>query len=199
MLTVFQQRASEKDFFRQVMGRFATGITVVTTHYQGGLWGLTVNSFCSVSLRPPLVLVCINLASRSIPLIRRSKVFAVNVLTDQQEQLSQRFATSSQERADYFDHVSYSIAVTGAPILDGVHAFVDTQVVAEYAGGDHIIFLGQVVALGIADRVAFLPEADRALSLLSEHEGGITGDDQFFLIYYGGQYHHLQRPDTLHM
>ena len=80
--------AIEKDFFRQVMGRFATGVTVVTTKSQETLAGLTVNAFCSVSLNPPLVLVCVDLTSATLPVIRESGVFAVNILTDKQEYLS---------------------------------------------------------------------------------------------------------------
>ena len=191
MLTVFQQQTTEKDFFRKVMGHFATGITVVTTNYQGTLWGLTVNSFCSVSLHPPLVLVCINLTSRSIPLIRKSKVFAVNILADQQEDLSRRFAAFSQEGSDRFGCVPYHTVATGAPILDGVHAFVDTHVIEEYTGGDHAIFLGRVVAVGMADRVAFIHEAGSVPGSLPGHDGTVSVDDQFPLIYYCGQYHRL--------
>src|SRR3954452_6394773 len=85
----------EKDFFRQVMGHFATGVTVVTTRSQETLAGLTANAFCSVSLNPPLILICVDLSSTTRPVIRESGVFAVNILTDKQEDLSRCFATSS--------------------------------------------------------------------------------------------------------
>jgi len=83
--------AIEKNFFRQVMGRFATGVTVVTTCVRENLVGLTVNSFCSVSLDPPLVLVCIDLNSSTLPYFRESGSFVVNILSDQQEHLSRCF------------------------------------------------------------------------------------------------------------
>src|SRR5689334_9324929 len=69
----------EKDFFRQVMGHFTTGVTVVTTNSQGILGGLTVNAFCSVSLNPPLILICVDLTSNTLPLIRESQTFVVNM------------------------------------------------------------------------------------------------------------------------
>ena len=75
----------EKDFFRQVMGQFTTGVTVVTARSQDGLAGLTVNSFTSVSLEPPLVLICVDLYSTALPFIRASGNFAVNILTSEQE------------------------------------------------------------------------------------------------------------------
>jgi flavin reductase (DIM6/NTAB) family NADH-FMN oxidoreductase RutF len=183
--------AIEKDFFRQVMGRFATGVTVVTTRHQGKLGGLTVNAFCSVSLNPPLVLICIDLASQSLSLIRESKVFAVNMLTDQQEYLSQCFATHSEARYAHFCHASYHSVSTGAPVIDDVLAFIDAHVIAEYPGGDHAIFLGQVVAMGIADHVVFADETNRAISMLPATSNNSTGHEQMPLLYYRAQYRHL--------
>src|SRR5437899_2736502 len=87
----------EIDFFKQVMGQFTTGVTVVTTRSKDGLAGLTVNSFTSVSLDPPLVLICVDLYSTALPFFRASGNFAVNVLTSEQEDVSQppqRSATS---------------------------------------------------------------------------------------------------------
>ena len=186
--------AIEKDFFRQVMGRFATGVTVVTTRSDKGLSGLTVNSFCSVSLDPPLVLVCVDLSSHTLSYIRESGIFAVNILTDQQEEFSRCFATSSEERYTYFCHASFHVAATGAPILDGSLAFIDTRVVAEYPGGDHVIFLGQVEAMGVGGLVAFTGEAGVERSDLLSNNGNIAIEDKAApLAYYRGQYRHLAR------
>jgi flavin reductase (DIM6/NTAB) family NADH-FMN oxidoreductase RutF len=181
--------AIEKDFFRQVMGRFATGVTVVTTKSQEKLAGLTVNAFCSVSLNPPLVLVCVDLMSATLPVIRESGVFAVNILTDKQEYLSRCFATPSRERFECFCHAGYHVAATGAPIIDDTLAFVDARVVAEYPGGDHVIFIGQVEALGIAGQAAFADEEDRERSTVVEY--GSNGTEKVPLAYYLGQYRHL--------
>ncbi len=191
----------EKDFFRQVMGQFSTGVSVVTTRSDEGLAGLTVNSFTSVSLDPPLVLFCADLRSIVLPFFRASGTFAVNVLTSEQEALSRCFATSSQERYEYFCHASYHTAATGSPILDGALAFIDARVVAEYPGGDHVIFLGQVVAMGTDDRAAFASEVDKQQSTLTEWRNDEPGEafilrsreQKLPLVYYRAQYRHLAR------
>ncbi len=181
----------EKDFFRQVMGHFTTGVTVVTTNSHGTLGGLTVNAFCSVSLTPPLILICVDLTSNTLPLIRESQIFVVNMLTNQQEELSRCFATHSQERFECFCHAPYHIAVTGAPVLDDALAFIDARVVAEYPGGDHTIFVGQIEALGYAGKVLFADETGRVGSTLPEKEEMPTDEEKAPLVYYRGQYRHL--------
>lgn len=185
--------AIEKDFFRQIMGHFTTGVTVVTTSNQGALAGLTVNAFCSVSLNPPLVLICVDLTSNTVPLLRESKAFVVNMLTNQQEYLSRCFATHSKDRYEHFCHAPYHIAATGAPVLDDVLAFIDAHIVAEYPGGDHVIFLGQVEAMGISGQVVFADEAGRAHSTLPDHahNGNISSEEKHPLVYYRAQYRHL--------
>src|SRR6266849_1625119 len=164
--------AIEKVFFRQVAGQFATGITVVTTRNQGILAGLTVNAFCSVSLDPPLILVCIDLTSTTLPHIRESGTFVVNILTSEQEHLSRCFATSTIDRYEHFCHASFHTAATGSPIIDGSLAFLDIRVVAEYPGGDHVIFLGEVVAMGTEEHTAFANEEDKLHATILE---GVDG------------------------
>src|SRR5207245_6992630 len=141
-----------------VMGQFATGVTVVTTRSHEGLAGLTVNSFTSVSLDPPLVLICVDLNSMVLPFIRESGIFAVNILTNEQEALSRCFATSSEERYENFCHANYLVATTGSPILDGALAFIDSHIVAEYPGRAHMIFLDQIVAMVSCERAASATE-----------------------------------------
>ena len=191
--------AIEKDFFRQVMGHFTTGVTVATTISQGKPSGLTVSSFTSLSLNPPLVLICIDTASHTLPLFRESKIFAVNFLTAKQVHLSRCFATPLKDRFEHFCHVPYHIAATGAPILDDILAFVDTRLVAEYPGGDHVIFVGEVEAIGTAGRVVFASKEGQARSTLADdHEyaaqasnGSISIEDVTPLAYYRGAYRHL--------
>src|SRR6266566_1000828 len=191
----------EKDFFRQVMGQFATGVTVVTTRSNEGLAGLTVNSFTSVSLDPPLVLICVDLFSTALPFIRDSGTFAVNILTSEQEALSRCFATTSEERYEHFCHASYHSAATGSPILDQALAFIDSRIVAEYPGGDHVIFLGLVVAMGTDGQAAFASAEDQEHSNLAELKIGEAGeayirshnDQKTPLAYYRSQYRHLAR------
>jgi flavin reductase (DIM6/NTAB) family NADH-FMN oxidoreductase RutF len=191
----------EKDFFRQVMGQFTTGVTVVTTRSQEGLAGLTVNSFTSISLDPPLILICIDLFSTALPFIRASGNFAVNILTSEQEALSRCFATTSPERYEHFCNASYHIASTGSPILDGALAFIDSRIVAEYPGGDHVIFVGHVMAMGTDDHAAFASEEDKehnnltALNIGEESQANNLNHNvqKAPLVYYRGQYRHLAR------
>ena len=182
--------AIEKDFFRQVMGCFPTGVTVVTTQYKGVPAGLTVNAFCSVSLNPPLVLVCVDLTSNTLDLIHQSQRFAVNMLTDEQEAVSRCFATYSETRFDRFCEANYREVATGAPILDDVLAFVDARVIAEYPGGDHVIFLGQVEAMGTNGKVIFANDelARQHTSLLRSN--GIA-HKQEPLAFFRGTYRQL--------
>src|SRR5450759_1736872 len=185
----------EKDIFRQVAGQFATGVTVVTTSSQGIRAGLTVNAFCSVSLDPPLVLVCVDLTSNTLPAIRESGIFAINMLTSDQEYLSRCFATSTEDRYEHFCHASFHTAATSSPIIDGCLAFLDTRVVAEYPGGDHVIFLSEVVAIGTDGQIAFANEEDTLHATILDSaenvDGAKTGEEKIPLAYYRGKYRHL--------
>lgn len=191
--------AIERNFFRQVMGHFVTGVAVVTTKSQGKLVGLTVNSFTSLSLNPPLVLICLDSASQALPLFRESKIFAANFLTAKQVHLSRCFAVSSKDRFEHFCYASYHVAATGAPILDDVLAFVDTRLIAEYPGGDHVIFVGQVEAMGVPDKVIFANKEGKAHSTLvgsydyAADVGNVSTPitKAAPLVYYHGQYRHL--------
>src|SRR3954462_13927641 len=124
--------ALETDFFRKVMGQFATGVTIATTRSQSGIAGLTVNSFTSVSLHPLMILICVDARSQALPFIREGGIFAINILSQDQESLSNGFATSSEERYIHFCHAEYATAATGAPILAGTMGFLDARVTAEY-------------------------------------------------------------------
>ncbi len=183
----------QKELFRQVMGHFATGVTVATTNNKGILAGLTVNSFCSVSLNPPLVLVCIDLKSTTLQHFRESNVIAVNMLTEKQEKWSRGFATNSTERFEHFNYAPYHTATTGAPIIDNVLAFVDARIIAEYPGGDHAIFIAQVEALGMAGQAASIDEKGQVQEALPGFDKHNEGEETHPLIYYAGQYRHVVR------
>jgi flavin reductase (DIM6/NTAB) family NADH-FMN oxidoreductase RutF len=183
--------AIEKIFFRQVMGHFTTGVTIVTTSSKGVLAGLTVNSFCSVSLEPPLVLICVDLHSSTLPMFRESGVFAVNMLTEEQEELSRCFATPNKDRFGAFCHAPNYTVATGAPVLTDVLAFVDARIVAEYPGGDHAIFLGQVEAIGFEGKVLFINEEDSQLYHQSGRNGHTAIRNEKPLAYYRGQYRRI--------
>lgn len=134
--------------FRQVMGRFATGVTVVTTALGERRAGITVNAFCSVSLEPPLVLICIEQRNYTHDLLTQAGRFAVNFLTSRQADVSRCFAAPGDEKQATFCGVATHTEATGAPIFDECLAFVDCRLVAVYPGGDHSIIIGQVEALG---------------------------------------------------
>jgi flavin reductase (DIM6/NTAB) family NADH-FMN oxidoreductase RutF len=129
------------DQFRQVMGNFATGITVVTTkNAHGKPYGLTVNSFTSVSLDPVLVLVCLDHKLSGLQAFKDSKHFGVSILSEQQEHLSRMFAKKDSERPDEI----YYEGNLGVPLLHNSIAVMECEVVKIYEGGDHLIFLGEV-------------------------------------------------------
>jgi flavin reductase (DIM6/NTAB) family NADH-FMN oxidoreductase RutF len=133
----------EKNELRRVMGHFATGVTVVTTHGgQGRYFGLTANAFSSLSLIPPLVLVCVDKKAESYPSFEKSRVYTVNILSSEQEDLSRRFAVSG---GDKFEGVAYRIGANGAPILQGALAHIECKIVGAHDGGDHTIYVGEVV------------------------------------------------------
>jgi len=138
--------------FKKVMSRFASGVTVVTTSYQEKKHGMTVSSFCSVSLNPPLVLVCIAKHLRSHEFIRKSGVFAVNILGADQLDWGMRFAGLKPEIVDRFAGIADTSVVTCSPILPGALGWVDCKLRHAYEGGDHTIFVGEVVAGGTNEK-----------------------------------------------
>lgn len=196
--------AIDTSLYRQVMGRFATGVAVLTTCSPAGPVGLTINSFCSVSLDPPLVLVCVDRKSSTLSSFRESRSFAVNILTDRQEHLSRGFATASKERYEHFCYASYWQTPAGSPIIDDVLAFIDACIVNEYPGGDHIIFLGQVQVLGVSNRVLCDEKIPvDTIGSRSVHGINIVIDDPAApLTFYRGQYsslaHGHHQPHELH-
>ncbi|MCS6842445.1 MAG: flavin reductase family protein [Roseiflexus sp.] len=127
--------------FRQLMGHFASGVTVVTTEYEGQLFGLTVSSFCSLSLHPPLVLICIDKKVRAHDAIAAARRYAVNILEKHQEYLSRRFATPE---IDKFIGVAWRFGQLGLPILEGTLASFECRLTDTFPGGDHSIFVGEV-------------------------------------------------------
>jgi flavin reductase (DIM6/NTAB) family NADH-FMN oxidoreductase RutF len=129
--------------FRHAMRQFAAGVTVVTTKRADATpWGFTVTAFSSVSLTPPLVLVCVGEASESYDAMVNCEHFAVNFLAENQEQLSQRFASRMPDR---FSGVSHRAGRYGSPLLDGCLGFVECRRVASHTHGDHAVIVGEVM------------------------------------------------------
>ncbi|MGA9768423.1 MAG: flavin reductase family protein [Blastocatellia bacterium] len=138
-----------KDEFRSALGRFASGVTVVTTTSKDDKpSGITVSAFSSVSLEPPLILVCIDKRASVHDLFEKGHHFAVNILAEDQEILSRRFASKEPDR---FSGTGYTEGETGAPILTGALASIECRVVHAYPGGDHTIIVGEVERLDVND------------------------------------------------
>jgi flavin reductase (DIM6/NTAB) family NADH-FMN oxidoreductase RutF len=131
----------EPKSFRNALGQFATGVTVVTTRGPLGPVGLTVNSFASVSLDPPMVLWSLRARSINHTVFFECDYFSVNVLAEDQERLSHRFATPLEDK---FDGVAIKVGLGDAPIIEGAAAVFECARHANYFGGDHTIFVGRV-------------------------------------------------------
>jgi flavin reductase (DIM6/NTAB) family NADH-FMN oxidoreductase RutF len=132
--------------FRHALGQFATGVTVITTpRGAGAAYGMTANSFTSVSLDPFLTLVCVDQRSHLLPLLKQNRYFGVNVLKGGQQQVSIYFAQSEQTaEAEAKLGIRYRWTPAGIPLLEDTIAQIVCRVVASYIAGDHTIFLGEV-------------------------------------------------------
>lgn len=154
--------AIDPKLFRRVMGRFVTGVTVITTEGEGAVRGMTANAFMSGSLAPPLCIISIAKKARMHDALRASRQFGVSILAQGQEQISQHFA-GQQGAADpdiLFEHMG------GIPVLTHASAVVAATVAAEHDCGDHTIFIGHVV--------------------------GLRDDERAPLVYHSGKYALLQ-------
>jgi flavin reductase len=150
---------------RKILGHFATGVTLVTTGGIAGLHGMTANAVASLSLDPPLVLVAVDKRALTLDYLKRNRCFAVNILSLDQEEISRRFAMPGPKD---FSDLKTTNGVTAAPILADCLAYLDCEVVDILPGGDHEIFVGEIVA--------------------GEHLGGEP------LLYYSGGYRRLGEP-----
>jgi flavin reductase (DIM6/NTAB) family NADH-FMN oxidoreductase RutF len=131
------------------MGHFASGVGVMTTRLDKQLHGMTVSAFSSVSLNPLLVVVAVEKVTLMHKLAALSRVYAVSILGAQDEAISRFFADDRRLDGPEFLEGTYRTGVTGSPILKSANAFLETEVREIYPGGDHDLFLGEVVALGV--------------------------------------------------
>jgi flavin reductase (DIM6/NTAB) family NADH-FMN oxidoreductase RutF len=139
------QQSSEECFrsFRDALGQFATGVTVVTSvGLDGSPIGLTISSFNSVSLDPPLILWSLSLNSPNLEAFRKARYYAINVLSAEQTDVSYRFASRVENR---FAGISQRTGLGGAPLIEGCSAWFECEAEAQYPGGDHLILVGRVV------------------------------------------------------
>ena len=140
--------------FRQLLGRFATGVTVLTTRDpRGRPIGMTASSVASVSLEPPLLLVCVDRGHDMHAAMQATRRFVLNVLAADQEALSRRFAA---DRPDRFEGIGYTESEQGLPLLEGVLATIECDKQAETPAGDHTVFIGIVTGGSVTDRKPLL-------------------------------------------
>lgn len=128
---------------RQILGHFATGVTVVTSAGEAGSHGMTANAFASLSLDPPLVLIAVDKRAAMLEYLTKNRCFAVNILRADQEELSRRFATPGPKD---FSDLEVTTVSTGSPILAHAIAYLDCRVHEVLPGGDHEIFVGEILA-----------------------------------------------------
>lgn len=135
--------------FRSALSRFTSGVTVVTTRDNTGrLHGITVSAFCSVSLKPPMVLVCIEKTTGSHYAFNESDHFIVNILEGSQEAVSEQFASQLDDK---FDGVNYELNRDGLPVISGCLANIECRLRMAWDGGDHTIFVGEVENVAVSD------------------------------------------------
>jgi 3-hydroxy-9,10-secoandrosta-1,3,5(10)-triene-9,17-dione monooxygenase reductase component len=142
------------ELFREVFGRFATGVAVVTSAASAASGGMTANALCSLSLEPMLALVCFENSARTLPIVREAGRFGVNVLSAHQEEVAEVFASKLPE-AEKLKAVAHRYE-SGVPIIDGTVSWVVCTLRELIAGGDHTIAIGEVVAMGLGDNEPLL-------------------------------------------
>ena len=139
----------DPELFREVFGRFATGVAVITSAGPDGAGGMTANALCSLSLDPLLTLVCIENGARTLPIVREARRFAVNVLSADQEDLAGVFASKMPED-EKLEGVAHRLE-GGVPIIEQSLAWAICDLRELIAGGDHTIAIGEVTALGLGE------------------------------------------------
>ena len=140
------QAGLDPDVLRQVMRRWSTGVTIVTAQHQGVRHGMTVSSFTSVSLQPPLVLVMLEQSTRTHALVSATGFFGVSVLSSEQKAISECFAGQECEDEDRFTGLETHSLVSGAPLINGSLAYLDCRVLAQFISGSNTLFIAEVLA-----------------------------------------------------
>jgi len=149
METASQLELTDSTLFRRVCGRFPTGITVITVlDSERHPHGVTISSFASLSLNPQLVMVCLDLRSGVLGHFLESTHFAINVLAEEQESHSRRFASTSESR---FHGIDWHEAESGVPLLDGSLAHLECSTTRWFEAGDHVVLIGEVLRAGCRD------------------------------------------------
>jgi flavin reductase (DIM6/NTAB) family NADH-FMN oxidoreductase RutF len=151
--------APDSELFREVFGRFATGVAVITSAVPTGAGGMTANALCSLSLDPLLALVCFENQARTLPIVRDARRFAVNILASDQGRLAGVFASKLPE-SEKLDGVEHRFE-DGVPVIEGSLAWATCELRELIAGGDHTIAIGEVTAMGLGSGEPLLWYAGR--------------------------------------
>jgi flavin reductase (DIM6/NTAB) family NADH-FMN oxidoreductase RutF len=159
--------AVSPDAFRSALKKFASGVTIVTVAAGGELHGMTASSFASVSLVPPLVLVCLDKSSRTLALVAQTGSFAVNVLRADRQEVSHAFARAGVKP---FSSIAHHLGDNGAPVLDDAIAVLECKTYRVFEAGDHEVVLGEVTASAVpgGDPLVYYDGAYRSLSSSSD-------------------------------
>ena len=142
-------QVGDRELFREVFGRFATGVAVITSAGTAGPGGMTANALCSLSLDPLLTLVCFENEARTLPIVREAGRFAINVLGAEQEELAGLFASKLPE-AEKLEGVPHRLE-EGIPLIEGTLAWALCDLRELVAGGDHTIVIGEIVSMGLGE------------------------------------------------
>jgi flavin reductase (DIM6/NTAB) family NADH-FMN oxidoreductase RutF len=152
----------DSQHFRHALSQFATGVTVITTRLENGsFFGLTASSFNSVSLDPPLVLWSLSQGASSLPIFSGNSHYVINILSANQAELAERFASRIDNR---FDGVDFELSHTGLPILKGAAAWFECHNRSRYPEGDHVIFVGEVERCDVSPQAALIFHGGRFVS-----------------------------------
>ena len=135
---------ASNDLFKELMRRFAAGVTLVTFNENKKFGGLTVSSFCSLSMDPPLVLICIDRKIASHDSLEKTGTFGVNICNSKQGKLAWDFANSKIDKNELIKSLPHTLTELGTPLLDGCLATMECKITQKYDGGDHTVFIGQV-------------------------------------------------------
>ena len=135
---------ASNDLFKELMRRFAAGVTLVTFNENGKFGGLTVSSFCSLSMDPPLVLICIDRKIASHESLEKTATFGVNICNSEQGKIAWDFANSNIDKNELIKSLPHTLTELGTPLLEGCLAAMECKITQKYDGGDHTIFIGQV-------------------------------------------------------
>lgn len=141
----------DADTFRAIMSRWASGVTVVTCRHHGQVHGMTASAFCSVSLDPPLILICVDHRHRTHDYLKEQGAFGVHILHTGMAEVSDRCAGFRGEEGHWLVDVPTRAELTGAPILQQALAWMDCSLWQAYEGGDHTIYVGEIRAGGAAE------------------------------------------------